>query len=388
MKTPWDIPFRYIVMIFLAIFALAALWYIRDVFKPLISAGLMAYFLSPAVNFLVLRAHIRRKVAANIVYFVTLIVLIALPFTILPALFDEFQGIMTDLNRTLNQMQTVLVEPQKIGNVNLYLGGLIPAIRENLNADIVPLPEDALRVLEITSRNFLWLLVVLVTAYYLMTDWERLKNWLIRLAPEEEQPDMDQLYHDIRKVWSSYLGGQIKLIIILAILYSIVWTAIGLPGALGLGILAGLMNLIPEVGPAGAAIFATTVALLEGSNFFEMPNFFFAMLTLGIYLLVNTFKTVWLQPRVLGHSVFLHEGLVFVAIITAIVLLGVLGVLIVVPLLATLVVVGRYLRRRLLGMASFVEREALTVSADTLSAERRKNPPRSARKSKKTKHTK
>src|SRR6185503_11343131 len=82
-------------------------------------------------------------------------------------------------------------------------------------------------------------------------------------------------------------------------------------------------------------------------------NIFFAILTLGVYLLVNTFKTVWLQPRVLGHSVFLHEGLVFVAIVTSIILLGVLGVLIVVPLMATLVVLGRYLRRRLLGLHPF-----------------------------------
>jgi predicted PurR-regulated permease PerM len=164
---------------------------------------------------------------------------------------------------------------------------------------------------------------------------------------------MTQLYNEIRNVWSSYLGGQIRLIVILAIIYSATWSVIGLPGALALGILAGLLNLIPEVGPAGAAILATTVALLEGSNFLPMSNIFFALLTLGVYLLVNTFKTVWLQPRILGHSVFLHEGLVFVAIVTAIILLGVLGVLIVVPLMATLVVLGRYLRRRLLGLNPF-----------------------------------
>jgi predicted PurR-regulated permease PerM len=357
MKNPWDIPFRYIVLILIIVLVVAALWYIHDVFQPLITAGVLAYFLSPAVNFLVSRFHLRRKLASNLVYFVVLAVLIALPFTVLPALLDEIQGILMDFNHALDGLQAVLIEPRQVGSVRVYLGGIIPAIRANLSADFVPKPEDALRLIELTSRNFLWLLVILVTAYYLITEWDRLRNWLIHLAPEEQQSDLYRLYREIRKVWSSYLGGQVRLIIILATLYSIAWVAIGLPGAVVLGILAGLLNLLPEIGPASAAILATIVALLEGSTYIALPSFWFAALTLGIYLLLNTFKTVWLQPRILGQSVFLHEGVVFVAIITAIMLQGILGVLVVVPVLATLVVIGRYLRRRLLGLHPFEQDE-------------------------------
>ena len=355
MKSPWDIPFRYIVLIFLIILGLATLWYIREVFQPLLTAAMLAYFLSPAVNFLVYRWRIRRKLAANIVYFVVLAALVALPFTLLPVLLSEIQGIMSDLNLALEELQVVLIEPRRIGNVTFFLGGLIPALRDTLQSNIVPKPEEALRVLEFTSRNFLWLLVILVTGYYLMTDWERVRNWVIQWAPEDEQPNLNRLYHELRKLWQGYLGGQIRLILILAVLYSIAWVVIGLPGALVLGILAGLLNLLPEVGPAGAAILATVVALLEGSNYLNISHVWFGALTLGLYLLLNTFKTVWLQPRVLGQSVLLHEAVVFVAIITAIILQGILGVLIVVPLLASAVVVGRYIRRRLLGLPPFDE---------------------------------
>jgi hypothetical protein len=59
----------------------------------------------------------------------------------------------------------------------------------------------------------------------------------------------------------------------------------------------------------------------------------------------------------LGKSVFLHEGVVFVAIVAAIILQGVVGVLIIVPLLATVVVLGRYIRRKLLGLPPFEEEE-------------------------------
>lgn len=367
MKNLWDTPFRYIVLSILVIAVVVTLWYIREVFKPLLTAGLLAYFLSPAVNYLVTHWHMRRKLASNLVYFFVLAILIALPFTILPALLDEIQGIMTDFTHALDELQVFLSEPRHIANVRINLGTLIPAIRTSISGGFVPKPEDALRVLEFTSRNFLWLLVILVTAYYLMTDWERLKNWLIRLAPEYEQPDLYRLYREIRKVWAGYLNGQIRLIFILAFLYSMVWAAIGLPGAVVIGLLAGVLNLLPEVGPAGAAILATIVALIEGSNYLAIPNIWFAALTLGLYLLLNTFKTVWLQPRILGQSVLLHEGIVFVAIITAIVLQGVLGVLIVVPLLASLVVIGRYLRRRLLGLSTFEEIETVSSTPDLVS---------------------
>jgi predicted PurR-regulated permease PerM len=265
--------------------------------------------------------------------------------------------VTADLTIALNQLETALQKPILIGNLPFQFGTLIPAIRETLSSMAVPNPQDTLKIIQVTSRNFLWLLVILVTAYYLMTDWEKLRQNIFSLAPRDEQSDLNRLYSDIRAVWLGYLRGQIRLMVILAILYSIVWVAIGLPGALALGVLAGLLNLLPEIGPFTVAALATIIALIEGSTYIPVSNLWFAFITLGVYLLLNNFKTIWLQPRILGQSVFLHEGVVFVAIIAAIILQGVLGVLIIVPLLATFVVLGRYIRRRLLGLPPFDDEE-------------------------------
>jgi predicted PurR-regulated permease PerM len=259
------------------------------------------------------------------------------------------------MNQAMDKIQAVLEVPRHIGSVRVDLSSLIPSLRTNLGTAIVPKPEDALRVLEIGSRNLLWTLVILVSTYYLMTDWERLRNWLIRLAPEQEQPDLHRLYSEIRRVWLGYLGGQIRLVVVLALMYSVAWSAIGLPGAVIFGTLAGILNLLPEVGPAGAAILAVAIAVLEGSTWLPLSNLWFAALTLGLYLLLNNIKTIWLQPRILGHSVLLHEGIVFIAIVISIMLGGVLAVLLVVPLLATAGVVGRYIRCRLLGEDPFTD---------------------------------
>jgi predicted PurR-regulated permease PerM len=373
MRPQWDAPIRYIVLIFLLILFLAALWYVREIFQPLITAGLIAYFLSPAVNFVVVRFRIRRKVAANLVYFLSLAVIIGLLVSAVPLLLDEVQSVTNDLTLALRDLETALQKPVMIGSLPLRFGTLIPAIRQTINGVTLPNPQDALRILQVTSRNFLWFLVIIVTAYYLMTDWDKLRTNIINLAPHSEQGDLNRLYREIRSVWLGYLRGQLRLMFVLAIVYSIAWFAIGLPGALALGVLAGILNLLPEIGPFAVALLATVIAFIEGSTYIPVSNFWFAAITLGLYLLLNNFKTIWLQPRILGQSVFLHEGVVFVAIVAAIILQGVVGVLIIVPLLATVLVLGRYVRRKLLGLPPFEDEEPVrpwdTKPAESMTTE-------------------
>lgn len=357
MRSQWDTPIRYIVLIFALILILAALWYVREIFQPLITAGLIAYFLSPAVNFVVVRFGIKRRVAANLVYFLALAVIIGLLVSAVPLLSDELQSVTNDLTRALRQLETALQKPIMLGSLPLKFNTLIPAIRQMINGVAVPNAQDTLHILQVTSRNFLWFLVIVVTAYYLMTDWHKLRATIINLAPRSEQADLYRLYREIRAVWLSYLRGQLRLMLVLAVMYSIAWFAIGLPGALALGVLAGILNLLPEIGPFAVALLATIIAFVEGSTYIPVSNFWFAIITLGLYLVLNNFKTIWLQPRILGKSVFLHEGVVFVAIVAAIILQGVVGVLIIVPLLATVVVLGRYVRRKLLGLHPFEDEE-------------------------------
>jgi predicted PurR-regulated permease PerM len=353
LENPWKTPFRYIAMVALIISLSIVAWYIRDIFKPLITAGLIAYLLSPVVNFVARRGKLKRKVAANIVFFAVLLLLVILPATVIPVLLDDVQSFISDFNKMLDQLQTLLSQPQNIGGFPIYLDSFIPTVRDAFRTTIAALPTKALSFVQSTSRGFLWFLVIVVSTYHLMTEWDKLRDWLIGLFPDPYQKDIRRLYQEVKNIWLGYLGGQIRLMFILTIIYALAWATIGVSGAIWLGILAGLLNLLPEVGPLFAAIVATLVAVLEGSSYLPISNFWFGALTLGIYLVMNNFKSIYLQPRILGKSVYLHEGVVFVAIIAALVLQGMLGVLIVVPLLASLMIIGRYIRRRLLGLPPF-----------------------------------
>jgi predicted PurR-regulated permease PerM len=166
---------------------------------------------------------------------------------------------------------------------------------------------------------------------------------------------MRELYKRIRRVWMAYLRGQIVLMIIVGIVFTIAWMIIGIPGALVLGVLAGLFTLVPDVGPAIAVALAIGVALLEGSSWIPFSNFWVALIVFAVYLILISLKNFLLRPYIMGRSVHMNEGLIFVAIMLATILEGIMGALLIVPVLASVVVIFEYLRRRVMGLSPFAD---------------------------------
>src|SRR5581483_427835 len=195
MNRIWDAPFRYIVLTAFLILLAGLLWYIREIFKPLLTGALIAYFLSPGVSFLISRYRLRRRTAASIVYVSTLAIVVIISVTLLPGMFEQIKSILTDITAALTDLETSFSAHLTFGSLRVELRLLVLALRGLVDQNaIVPQPADALRFLQVTSRGFLWFLVILVTAYYLMAEWDRLRNWLIELAPAREQRDLIQLY--------------------------------------------------------------------------------------------------------------------------------------------------------------------------------------------------
>jgi predicted PurR-regulated permease PerM len=157
----------------------------------------------------------------------------------------------------------------------------------------------------------------------------------------------------IKDVWRGYLRGNLVLMLIVGIVFTLAWLAVGVPAALLLGILAGLLTIIPDLGPAIAAGVAVLVALFEGSTYIPLTNFWFAVLVFGIYMVLINLKNIWLRPLLFGRSVQMHEGVVFIAIMIAVLMQGILGALVVVPFLASLGIILRYILRSIYNLPPF-----------------------------------
>jgi predicted PurR-regulated permease PerM len=237
---------------------------------------------------------------------------------------------------------------------------------------LTPLPEEALKLLETTSVGFLWFLVILVSVYLFLYEWPRMRSSLFVMVLPPYRAEIEELYHRIRRVWMAYLRGQIVLMIIVGVVFTIAWLILGIPGALVLGVIAGLFTLVPDVGPFIAAVLAAGVALLEGSSWIQLPNFWVAAIVVLVYLVLIGLKNFFVRPIIMGRSVHMNEGVVFIAIIVATILEGILGALLVVPVLASVIVIAGYIQRRVLGLPPFED----DGSQQFVAPPEKINPPR------------
>lgn len=353
MRANWSLPFRYVVGI-LTVAALAAfMFYARRAVSALVVAGFVAYLINPAVMLLVRYTRLSRTAAVNIVYFSALILLAGIPASLTPIFFNEAQLVIQDLLDLTHQLNETLSKPVEFGGYVFHFEQLGRDLSELRSAILSPLPKELLSLLESTSIGALWLLVILVSVHLFLAHWPEMRDWLIGLAPADYQDEARELYKRIRRVWMAYLRGQIVLMLIVGIVFTIAWIIIGIPGALALGVIAGFFTLVPDVGPFLAAILAVGVALLEGSSWIPLSNLWVAGITLATYLVLINLKNFFLRPYVMGRSVHMNEGVVFIAILIATILAGILGALLVVPLLASAAVMGEYIRRRVLGLPAF-----------------------------------
>ena len=349
----WSISSRYTVGIIVFVAVIALLIYAREALKMLVIAAFVAYLISPAVNLLMRNTKLSRRAAVNIVYFSALIVLVGVPATLTPIFFDEIKIVAADLLDLSRQISVLLTQPVQFGGMVFHFEQLGQSFGQLQESILTPLPEEALALLETTSVNALWSLVILVSVHLFMSEWPRMRDWLIELAPQAYHNDMRELYKRLRNVWMAYLRGQIVLMLVVGVAFTIAWLVIGIPGALVLGVLAGLFTLIPDVGPFLAAVLAVGVALLEGSSWIPLSHFWVAGITILTYLVLINLKNFFVRPIVMGRSLHMNEALIFIAIMIATILEGIMGALLVVPLLASVVVIMEYLRRRILGLPPF-----------------------------------
>jgi predicted PurR-regulated permease PerM len=349
----WSRATRYLVLIILLMGLVWLLFAIRALIGPLVIAASLAYVLNPAVTLITNRTKLSHNLSASLVYLLFLAVLVALLIIFVPVVISQAKSLAIELQGIKVQLEDALASPVTFLGFDLSFDDLLTELQE-ISSPLLK-PDRLLRVLRATTKNLTWILVVLVTTYYLLRDWERLREWLIRLAPEAYQPDVRRLHEEIKSIWQAYLRGQLLLMLLVGVLTGLGSAVVGLPGAVALGLLAGVLDLIPSLGPTATAVVAVIIAWFEGSTYLPLSNAWFTVVVIVLYTLVQLVENIWLQPRIMGRSLRLHPGLVFVALVGALALAGALVALIIVPLIGSVVVMGRYFRCRILGFEPWPE---------------------------------
>lgn len=353
----WSSTTKIIVILFVVILVVLIVYRFQDVIPPLVIALLLAFILDPIVGFLTNRLRLSRGLAAGLVVLVLIIVMmavIATPVAAVPSIQAAVESMQEEATSVVNEIGSFLRQPPiEVLGYTLDLSEFYDELSTLLRSFISSVAQGTLNVVLNIASGFLWLIFILMITFYLLKDAERIVAQMDRLPPQDYREDFRRLRLEITEVWQAFLRGQLLLGIVIAIVVTVGCMALGVRYAPVLGLLAGLLEVIPNIGPTVAAVPAILLALFQDDTLLGMSNFWYAALVAGMYILIQQLENNFIVPRIMGRSLNLHPVLVLVGVVIGGSLGGVLGMLLAAPTLATLKVIGRYIFRRVYDLDPF-----------------------------------
>lgn len=357
----WSEPSRYIMGVVLLLAGLLVVYIGRSAIPLVLSAALLALIVDPIIRFLVVRLRMNRTLAVVITYLFVVAMLLLVPLLLIQPLVDAANfALQIDPNLIIQRLvsfiqsvSTQLQAHQWLASIlNPAIDSLLTALNYSASAAQTPAPAMQMSVADLSSRlgralgavaGFLGptfsglasVLFTLLMALQMTLTAGEFKNWFSDLIPPGHGPELHLLFANIHMTWTGFLRGQMQLMLIVGLVTWLGGFILGLPQAFFLGVIAGFMELIPNVGPVLAAVPAVLIALLFGSTHLAFGHLSFALVVIGFYALVQMLENQFLVPKIMGNAVDLPPLIVLIGVIAGTEAFGIMGALLATPMIAT-----------------------------------------------------
>ncbi|UCE31162.1 MAG: AI-2E family transporter [Burkholderiales bacterium] len=339
-----------------AVLLTLALLALGPVLTPFVAALILGYVLQPGVDGLV-RRRVPRPLAAVLIMVLALLVALSLALIVVPIVQKELQQIRVQLPGLMAQLSDAIA-PRIRDWFGVEGGFDRAAVREWFSGQLAAGGTDLASLLlgyvqsgwsaalEVLGLVFL----VPIVLFYLLLDWPSLRQRLWELIPPRWQPTFADWTGEIDTLLSQYLRAQLLVMLALATYFCLVLALAGFQLWLPIGLLSGLLIFIPYLGFALGFVFALFAGLLQ----FGLVKG--ALLVAVIYMVAQAIESFYLTPKLVGERIGLHPLAVILALLAFGYMFGFVGVLLALPLAATLAVALRRLRAAYV-TSSFFRRE-------------------------------
>jgi predicted PurR-regulated permease PerM len=341
-----------ILLVALGVFLLARF---SAVVKPMILAVVIAFILTPLVNYFQRRLRLHRVLAIALAYLFLLAVIITLPLAIIEPLGTQVTEIKEDIPRILSQIQALLGSTYHVAGIVIDANAIFQQVVGSIQRILEPVVGQTLSVLMDMISSVIWIVFTVVISFYLIKDGNSIRQWLEKMAPPTYRPDYIRLRDEINRIWGAFFRGQLALSLVVGTLFLVVGFILGLPFSLAMAAFAGLMEFLPTLGHGIWLFTASVLAFFLGSTHWAIPNWVFMLIIIALHLVFEQFDLNYLIPRIVGRSVHLPPLVVILGIFAGAVLAGVLGILLAAPTIASARVIGRYIYANLFDMDPFPE---------------------------------
>lgn len=343
----------------LGVLGLGLVWLLRSLFAVLFASIALAYLLDPLIDRFEARG-IKREWAIGGVFSATLLVGTGALLVIVPAVGAEFSELSGNVGQYLDQLGTQIAEArvwlQTTAGVELpateqellaeLQGALSPAeegqdpglasLLHQVAPDLAGWAKQALTGALSSGIGFVLKLLNLallpVFTFYLLRDWDRLVAGVDDLVPPRNRPLVRRLAVQIDERLSSFVRGQILVAGAQGVMYSVGLLLAGIDLAIAVGVLSGVLAVVPYLGTAVGIGLASLLAVLKFGLDWHL------LAVWGTFAFAQVVEGVYLTPRILGDKVGIHPLVVMLALIVGGNLFGIWGMLLAIPVTATAMV--------------------------------------------------
>jgi len=350
-------------LVIIGIFAFLLIRF-QGLISPLLMILIISYLFHPLAALIANSFGLSWKAAVNILY-------LSIFICVLGLLTIGGIGLVQQIQSIINQVQSFIANiPAMIEQISgqvYYIGPYkidIPALANSAAVDqvlafIQPLlgrTGNLVGALASGAAQIIgWMFFILIVSYFIVSESNGLISNLIRIDLPGHSEDFRKLGSQLGRIWNAFLRGQLIIFFLAFGIYAIVLSILGGKYALGLALMAALAKFLPYIGPAITWITMGLVTFFQASKPFNLeahPLVYVAIVVITS-LVIDQILDNFITPRIMAQTLRVHPAAVLVAALIMANLLGILGIVIAAPLLASLTLLGRYTMRKMFDLDPF-----------------------------------
>ena len=307
-----EISYKTILFTIFTILGLWLLWQLKEVIFLLFISLILVSALHSPVDWLNSK-RVPRALAIIFVYFVLLILLATVSIIIVPALNEQYKSLIQQAPYLIEQINRFLIFIQ------------IPTeqITTNLSQPFVALGKNLFKITTGAFGTLVGFITLLVLTFYLLLEWKRVVKLIASPFSGQQEKKITALITDIENGLGRWVRGQLTLSVIVGVLVYIGLTALGVPSALPLALIAAIFEIVPIIGPILSAVPGILIALTLSP--------ILAVATAALYFVVQQLENNLVVPTVMSKAVGVNPLVTIIALMIGAKLTGIVGVILAVP---------------------------------------------------------
>ncbi len=330
---------------FLTILFFGLLYLLAPILTPFLIGALLAYLVNPVVT-LLMRLHLPRIVAVIIVFLTLFLIIACLIVLVVPLIQEQIEKLVNAVPDFLLWVEnTALPSVKEYFNSQEFIN--IDSIKTEVSQNWAKAGGAAGWIVKAVLRSgfellhfLINLILIFVVTFYLLYDWQKVVDGFHALLPRKYEKTILALTKECNEVIGAFFRGQLLVMLTLGTFYSIGLSLLGLQVGLIIGIMVGLLSIIPYLGVICGILIASIAA------FVQFQSMVLVLPVLVLFAIGQTLDGMFVTPKLVGDRIGLHPVAVIFSVLAGGVLFGFFGVLLALPVAAIIMVSARFFAAR------------------------------------------